>query len=107
MIITQNGPQNIGQVRTHFRHGNLFLSPIEYQRERVWKADQKQFLIDTIFQRMDIPKIYLWKIDRHTLSNGYPSGDTRELDKAVLDRKGQETDDPDPLLCPGFVLAAV
>ena len=98
MIITQNGPQNIGQVRTHFHNGNLSLSPIEYQREGVWKPDQKQLLIDTIFQQMDIPKIYLWKIDRHTLSDGYPSGDTRGLYKAILDRKGQEADVPDPYI---------
>lgn len=73
MIVTTNGPQNIGQIQRHFSHGNLFLSPEEYQRENAWNLYQKRLLIDTIFQGMDIPKLYLWKIDHHTLRNGYPN----------------------------------
>ena len=33
MKITLNGPQSIAQIQRHFSHGNLFLSPEEYQRE--------------------------------------------------------------------------
>jgi hypothetical protein len=33
MIITNKGPQNVGQVQRQFKFGNIFLSPEEYQRE--------------------------------------------------------------------------
>jgi hypothetical protein len=77
--ITTNGPQSIGQVVRHYQLGNLFLSPVEYQRESAWDTDQKKLLIDTIFQRMDVPKFYLWKIDRKTLIDGYPRNEAHEL----------------------------
>jgi hypothetical protein len=64
MKITNNGPQSIGQITKHFAHGNLFLSPDEYQRENAWDIHQKKLLIDTIFRGMDVPKFYLWKIDQ-------------------------------------------
>lgn len=69
MIVTQNGPQNIDQVKTYFECGNLFLSPDEYQRENAWNMGQKQLLIDTIFRGMDIPKLYFWKVDDSTLNS--------------------------------------
>jgi hypothetical protein len=49
MRITANGPQSIGQVARYYHLGNLFLSPVEYQRESAWDLDQKKLLIDTIF----------------------------------------------------------
>lgn len=96
MIITIKGPQNVGQVQKQFKHGNLFLSPEEYQRENAWDFDQKQLLIDTIFRGMDIPKLYFWKIDQYTLSNGYPNGGTKDFYKQILEKKRKENDDPDP-----------
>ena len=75
---------------------NLFLSPDEYQRENAWDLPQKRLLIDTIFQGMDIPKFYLWKIDQHTLAEGYPPGEERKLYKQLLERKRMDNDDPDP-----------
>ncbi len=98
MIITANGPQNVGQIKTYFELGELFLSPKEYQREGIWKQSQKQLLIDTIFRGMDIPKLYLWKINEQTLSNNdrYPDGDTKDLYRKVLDDKRKENDDPNP-----------
>lgn len=96
MIVTQNGPQNIDQVKTYFECGNLFLSPEEYQRENAWNMGQKQLLIDTIFRGMDIPKLYFWKIDDAALTDGYPDGDTKRLYRAILDRKRRENDDPHP-----------
>jgi len=38
-----------------------------YQRSAVWKAGQKQLLIDSILRKIDIPKLYL----RETSSNGF------------------------------------
>ena len=98
MIITTQGPQNVGQVCRQFKHGNLFLSPEEYQRENAWDFDQKQLLIDTIFRGMDIPKLYFWKINQYTLTNGYPDGETKELYKKILERKRKENDDPNPYI---------
>ena len=100
MVITSNGPQNVGQIRKQFSYGNLFLSPEEYQRENAWGIQQKQLLIDTIFLGMDIPKFYLWKIDHRTLSspNGYTDGDTKNFYKRLLERKRVENDDPDPYI---------
>src|SRR5437899_11677645 len=99
MIITTKGPQNVGQVQKQFEHGNLFLSPEEYQREYAWSLDQKQLLIDTIFRGMDIPKFYFWKIDQITLSHqSYPDGDTMVYYKSILERKRNENDDADPSL---------
>lgn len=96
MIITTKGPQNVGQIKTHFEHGNLFLSPEEYQRENAWGFSQKQLLIDTIFRGLDIPKFYLWKVDTRALGGGYPDGDTKQLYKRILEKKRMENDDPDP-----------
>lgn len=98
MIISQKGPQNVGQIQTQFLCGNLFLSPEEYQRESAWRLQQKQLLVDTIFRGMDIPKFYFWKIDLYTLSNGYPEGETKNLYKQKLEKKITENDDPDPYI---------
>ena len=96
MIVTQNGPQNIDQVKTYFECGNLFLSPEEYQRENAWRPAQKQLLIDTIFRGLDIPKFYFWKIDQGTLADGYPDGEAKELYRQLLEHKRRENDDPNP-----------
>jgi hypothetical protein len=96
MIISANGPQNVGQIQKQFTCGNLFLSPEEYQRENAWGPPQKQLLIDTIFRGMDIPKFYLWKIDQRTLADGYPDGETKNVYKGILEKKRVENDDPDP-----------
>ena len=98
MTITSNGPQNIGQIKKHFEHGNLFLSPDDYQTEGRWKQDQKQLLIDTIFRGLDIPKFYLWKIDWVTLLNGYPDGETKDMYKKILEKKRIDNDDPNPYI---------
>jgi Protein of unknown function DUF262 len=76
----------------------LFLSPEEYQRESAWGQAQKLLLIDTIFQGMDIPKFYLWKIDDLTLADGYPDGPTKQQYREILDRKRRENDDPRPFV---------
>lgn len=102
MIVTQNGPHNIDQVKVFFECGTLFLSPEEYQRENAWNPAQKQWLIDTIFRGMDIPKLYFWKIDDNTLANGYPNCETKHLYKQILDRKRKENDEQNP-----FVFEAV
>jgi hypothetical protein len=96
MIITENGPKTIGQIQKYFQHGDMFLSPVEYQRENAWDLDQKKLLIDTIFRHLDMPKFYLWKIDHGTLANGYPDSDAKEHYKAVLERKRKENDEADP-----------
>jgi len=98
MIISANGPQNVGQIKTQFQMGNLFLSPEEYQRENAWGPAQKQLLIDTLFRGMDIPKFYLWKIDQRTLFNGYPDGDTKTLYKNILRTKLVDYELPDPYI---------
>jgi hypothetical protein len=76
--------------------GNLFLSPEEYQRENAWDLEQKQLLIDTIFRGFDIPKFYLWRIDSHTLADGYPDGEAKTSYRKILDRKRIDNEDPDP-----------
>ena len=96
MIISSRGPSTVDQIHRHFMGGNLFLSPEEYQRENAWDLDQKQLLIDTIFRGFDIPKFYLWRIDAHTLADGYPDGETRTAYRKILDRKRVDNEDPDP-----------
>jgi Protein of unknown function DUF262 len=98
MIISQNGPQSVAQIQMYFRHGDLFLSPTEYQRESAWDIGQKRLLVDSIFRGFDIPKFYLWRISRFTLFNGYPEGDTKALYTGILERKGRENNDPDPFI---------
>ena len=98
MIITTGGPQNVGQILTHFKMGNLFLSPEEYQRENAWTMAQKQLLIDSIFRGLDIPKFYLWKIDQWTLVNGYTDGDAKSTYRTILDRKRLEHEIADPYI---------
>lgn len=98
MTITTNGPQNIGQIKKHFEHGNLFLSPEDYQTENRWNFYQKQLLIDTIFRGLDIPKFYLWKIDWATLMDGYPNGEIKDYYKKLLEKKRTENDDPNPYI---------
>lgn len=96
MIISSKGPQNVAQIKVQFEHGNLFLSPLEYQRESAWDLSQKQLLIDSLFRGLDIPKFYLWRITQRTLSNGYPDGEAKALYKRVLEKKRVDNDDPDP-----------
>jgi hypothetical protein len=96
MKITMSGPQSIGQIATYFKHGSLFLSPEEYQRESAWNLEQKKLLIDTIFRGLDMPKFYLWKVDDKTLHNSYPDGETKNIYKALLEKKRKENDDPEP-----------
>jgi hypothetical protein len=98
MIISSRGPSTVDQVYRHFMGGNLFLSPEEYQRENAWDLDQKKLLIDTIFRGFDIPKFYLWRIDSHTLADGYPEGEAKTSYRKILDRKRVENEDPDPYL---------
>jgi hypothetical protein len=45
---------------------------------------------------MDIPKLYLWKINQATLSTGYPNEETKSLYKEILERKRKENDEVDP-----------
>ena len=98
IISASSGPQNVGQIHTHFECGNLFLSPDEYQRENAWDLAQKLSLIDTIFRGWDIPKFYLWKVDRSALVNGYPDGEMKTYYKTILDRKQSENDEIDPYI---------
>jgi len=98
MIITTNGPQDIGQVKTQLLTENLFLSAEEYQRENTWNLDQKRLLIDTFFRGIDIPKLYFWKVDKLALTTGYPDGETKDFYKDILNRKFIEDDDPDPYI---------
>lgn len=51
----------------------------QYQRGSVWTRKQKQLLIDSMFQEMDIPKLYL-----RELSKG-PDGKDPEYDFEVVD----------------------
>lgn len=96
MKITTNGPQTISQIARYFEHGDLLLSPEEYQRESAWDLKQKKLLIDSIFTGFDIPKFYLWKIDQHTLSKGYPDGEMKKYYKDILERKRRDDDEDDP-----------
>lgn len=99
MRITNNGPQNIGQIKKHVEHSNLFLSPEEYQPETAWNLDQKKLLVDTMFRDLDIPKFYLWKIDFRTLvSGGYPEGETNNFYRKRLEQKRRDNDDAEPHL---------
>jgi hypothetical protein len=100
MSITQSGPKSVGEIKKYFEHGDLFLSPVEYQRESVWKLEQKMRLIDTIFCELDIPKFYLWKINLSTLTtqDGYPDGETKKKYKEILMNKQRDNDDPNPYI---------
>ena len=96
MKITNNGPQTIGQIARYFEHGDLFLSPEEYQRETAWDLKQKKLLIDSIFTGFDLPKFYLWRIDQRTLSHGYPDGEMKAYYRNILEKKRRDNDEDDP-----------
>jgi len=100
MRITQNGPQSISQVEKYFSHGNLFLSPEEYQRESAWDVKQKILLIDSIFREYDIPKFYFWKIDLNTINaqGSYPDGDTKNHYRNILNNKVTQNNDSNPYI---------
>lgn len=56
-------PNNWALVSLHRARNMIDLQP-RYQRGPVWKRQQKQLLIDSVLRGMDIPKIYLRRVNR-------------------------------------------
>lgn len=56
-------PNNWALVSLHRARNMIDLQP-RYQRGPVWKRQQKQFLIDSVLRGMDIPKVYLRRVNR-------------------------------------------
>jgi len=63
-------PFPVVTLKQLFDGEDLVLNPI-YQRNAVWTTSQKQFLIDSLFIGIDIPKIYLnLKNDKYEVVDG-------------------------------------
>lgn len=56
---------SVSAVMSWLEHGTINLNP-EYQRDSVWKKEQKVYLIDTIIKGYDIPKLYILKLKDDT-----------------------------------------
>lgn len=56
-------PLTLANLKMLYDGGKLWLNP-DYQRGEVWTKSQKQLLIDSLLNNIDIPKIYLREIRR-------------------------------------------
>ncbi len=56
---------SVSSVMSWLKLGTINLNP-EYQRDSVWKKEQKVYLIDTILKGYDIPKLYILKLKDDT-----------------------------------------
>lgn len=56
---------SVSAVMSWLNHETINLNPA-YQRDSVWKKDQKVYLIDTIIRGYDIPKLYILKLKDDT-----------------------------------------
>ena len=58
-------PMSVSAVMSWLSHETINLNPA-YQRDAVWKKDQKVYLIDTIIRGYDVPKLYILKLKNDT-----------------------------------------
>ena len=58
-------PMSVSAVMSWLSHEIINLNPA-YQRDAVWKKDQKVYLIDTIIRGYDVPKLYILKLKNDT-----------------------------------------
>ena len=56
---------SVSAVMSWLSHETINLNPA-YQRDAVWKKDQKVYLIDTIIRGYDVPKLYILKLKNDT-----------------------------------------
>jgi len=56
---------SVSAVMSWLKLGTINLNP-DYQRDSVWKKEQKVYLIDTILKGYDIPKLYILKLKDDT-----------------------------------------
>jgi hypothetical protein len=69
------------------RQGKVWLNPI-YQRESVWTRSQKQLLIDSLLNDIDIPKLYFRAIDKN--GHEFEVVDGQQRLRAISDFLGSE-----------------
>lgn len=88
-----------------YREHKLKLDP-EYQRGPVWKASQKQLLIDSLLQGFDVPKLYFRQVDDPIYKFEVVDGQQR-LRSIIefLDGGFKIKDDADPV--DGFVVGGL
>lgn len=56
-------PLTLANLKMLYDGGKLWLNP-DYQRGEVWTKSQKQLLLDSLLNNIDIPKIYLREIQK-------------------------------------------
>lgn len=78
--VTQFEPRVLSWWRTH--RGKIDMSPSYQRRGRLWSRTDKQFLIDTILNDYDVPKLY---IADFTLGNTQLN--SKQLPYAIIDGK--------------------
>ena len=57
------------------------IDPLYQRLSNIWTPDNRQLLIDTVINDLDIPKIYLHKFDKPLVKNG------KNFDYAIIDGK--------------------
>jgi len=64
-------PMTVAAVLNWLKHNTINLNP-SYQRDPVWKKDQKVYLIDSIIRDYDLPKLYFLKVndDKYDVVDG-------------------------------------
>ncbi|MDD5209834.1 MAG: DUF262 domain-containing protein [Elusimicrobiales bacterium] len=85
-------PLNLANVDFLHRQHKLLINP-EYQRGSVWSLSQRQWLIDSFFHKIDVPKVYFRSISKNNYD--YEVVDGQQRIRAVIDFIGN-----------GFKLAA-
>lgn len=58
-------PLTLANLKMLYDSGKLWLNP-DYQRGEVWTKSQKQLLIDSLLNNIDVPKVYLREIKKGT-----------------------------------------
>jgi len=64
-------PMTVAAVMNWLQHETINLNP-SYQRDPVWKKEQKVYLIDSIIRDYDLPKLYFLKVndDKYDVVDG-------------------------------------
>src|SRR5438046_9464162 len=69
----------------------------DYQREKIWSRSDQEKLLDSIVQNIDIPKIYLAKVDGSE-NFDYECIDGKQRMTTVLSFIKQEPSESNPLI---------
>jgi hypothetical protein len=83
--------QTISWFKDRYLEGSLVLKPI-YQRNAVWLAGQKCWLVESVLKMMPIPEVFIQKITTETGQTKYSVVDGQQRIRALLQFVGSDSD---------------